>query len=167
MSSAQSIDFTHNGIGLWMFWVIIPALVLLKSRREAVALEWRKLVSFVFRRLLIGGLLTVPVVGLLAAWQRQYFIRMEISGDNLVLGFRWPKPDLVIPLSDVTEVSAKRFRKLGHSIPRLRITTKSDFYLSFGYGNLDDAEWGVVDRLRDLVRAHVAGHNATELEAPP
>src|SRR4051794_13660098 len=97
MLPAQTIDFTRGDIGWWLFFVTIPLIFIGKNLKA----EKRKTFGSLFRNWLLGSGVALVICGLLAGWQSfgpQNFVRMQISDENVVLGFRWPNSDRVISI---------------------------------------------------------------------
>jgi hypothetical protein len=153
MSPADTIDFTRGSVGSWFFFVIGAVLMVARARpgTELFKKGWGQAARFILVRALIGVLMAAPVVGLLALWQRvgtQYFIKMHLAKDNLVLEFRWPISDQVIPLQEVQKI---KVRRLGRGTHRLEVDTSTRSFRSFGYARLEDEEYRALDRMRQAV----------------
>ena len=157
MESVPSIDLTNGDVGLSVLWILFPALVItnLLKKRAIIKGGWRgtgPIVSY----LLMGLAISSVFVGALAVWQRmppQFFTRMQVAQEDLILGFRWPKADLKIPFGEIREVSITRGRR---SRNRINILTPTETFRSFGYSSLTDKESAVLDVLRGRVDAHAA-----------
>jgi hypothetical protein len=155
MSPDNSIDFLRNDVGLWLLFVCGAGVMALRSKAGPGFLKngWRQALRLLIGRMLLGALLAAPLVGFLAVCQRlppHYFIRMQVADDSLVLGFRWPKPDLVIPLRQVEEIKVTKLRR---SKFRIRVNTSTETLSSFGYGRLSDRENQVLQAMRERIAA--------------
>ena len=150
MSQEQSIEFT--GIGLWLFYVIIPILALATLRERTG--------RAILRHILVGAAVASSIVLFLAVWGRtppHYFIRMRIADDRITLGFRWPKQDVVIPINGVTSISYWKRESLRRSFKRVQIDTSSEVYRSYGYNRMSDVDYQAIERLRARIQRGAGG----------
>ena len=155
MSPDNSIDFLRNDVGLWLLFVCGAGLMAVRSKPGSGFHEngWRQALRLLIGRMLLGVLLAAPLVGAQAIFQRlppHYFVRMQATDDNLVLGFRWPRPDLIIPLREVEEI---KVTKLSRSKFRIRVNTSTETLSSFGYGRLSERENRVLQTMRERIAA--------------
>jgi hypothetical protein len=160
MSPDNSIDFLRNDVGLWLLFVCGAGLMAVRRKPGSSFHKngWPRAVRLLIGRMLLGVLLVTPLAGALAIFQRlppHYFIRLQVADDSLVLGFRWPKPDLVIPLRQVEEIKVTKLRR---SKFRIRVNTSTETLSSFGYGRLSDRENQVLQTIRERIAAqHLQG----------
>jgi len=153
--TADAIDFLRDDIGEWLLFVIIPFLALsgLKAK-ELKQSGWRTTTRAVATRLLIGCLIATPITGFLMVWQRwppQYFIKLRLESDRVILGYRWPEPELAIPFGDVRNVQIIKSGTRRRPCSRVRVQTTAETYRSYGFGQLNEGEIAVMDKLRERV----------------
>ena len=146
----NTIDFTRGDLGLWFGFVIFLLLYLATAAKlaENITLRW------ICRHLPIGGLLASAVILFLAVWQRwplQYFIDVRLETNQVVLGFRWPEPELAIPYGEITAVHIVKTGSFRRPASRVQLETSRMIYRSFGFNRLDDDEVAVLNRLREMV----------------
>lgn len=156
MSQEQIIDFTSNDIGLWLFFVLSSVLALVRLKRTDLSGGWRQSIRVILCRIVIGAAIVSPLVLFLAVWQRtspHYFIRMIIADERITLGFRWPKPDVVIPIDGVRSISYWKRESLRRSFKRIQVDTSVETYRSYGYNQMAVEDYRAIERLRARVQS--------------
>jgi len=156
----NTIDFLRDDLGLWVLHVTIPFLALAGLRPAELRREgWGRLLRAVLIRLLVGQLITAPITGFLQVWQRwppQYFITLRLESKQVVLGFRWPEPDKIIPLADIRSVAIVERKSMRRPTRRVRIESVDGTYRSYGFYRLDEPDASVVRALRRAVESSAA-----------
>jgi hypothetical protein len=152
---ADTIDFLHRDMGGWVLWMVVPLMALagLKAA-ELIRAGWRTAVPAIAKRLLIGLLVAIPINGFLMLWQRrppQDFIKLQLESDRVVLGFRWPKPELAIPFGEIKNVQVAKSGTRRHPCSRVQIRTADLTYQSWGFGKFNEEEMAIMDKLRAKV----------------
>jgi hypothetical protein len=157
MATEQTIDLTRGNVGLWILFVCFAGLALAKRLRKTDFTGVRQAAGQILLALFIGALTAVPFVVLVEAWELwgpQYFVRLRLDADRVVLGYRWPKPERAVPIRDATNVSIIRDGRCS----RIQILTGTESFRSFGLkvGQLNDQEQLVLTKLIDDVAARRA-----------
>jgi hypothetical protein len=155
MDPNQSIDFTRGSLGLWALWICF-GLALSIAKRNFNGVGLRGIVRAILPRVMFGFAISTVIVGALTFWRGthpQYFTRMRLFPERVILGFSWPAPDKTIGLDQISDVSITRTRSIRRGVHfRLQIATPSETFRSFGYRQLSDRELAVLDALRSRVR---------------
>jgi len=171
MSPTQTIDYTGGGVGWLIPWICIPVLVLLKGsiRKNAKAGLWGVL-RVVLRRLLWGTIGAALLAGALQCWRclgPQYFLQMEILEDRIVLQYPWPKPEITIPIHDLTNASTRFVQIRFRTYRRAELMSSSGKFRSVGFheSDLTDDEYRAWQGLRARIGTNSA--SPLQLEADP
>jgi len=157
MTSPQLIDFTRGDFGgVWLLFVLFPLLVLTTLRkRHVIGIGWLSASRRIGTRLLVGLVLAMPIVVLVMILQRlpprQHFVNLRLEKDHVVLGYRWPEPELSIPINQITSVATVRARRRRLGPVRLTINTTNEHLASFSFSRLKDGELMVLDELKTKV----------------
>lgn len=155
MQSDDFIDFARGDAGLWVLPVCFFVYLLIRTRRDRlVGVGFSKVARTIFSRLLIAASLWVAFLLFLTVWNlppgHQYFHNLRIGSDRVTLGYRWPKPEVVIPVREITEVAVVREK----TCYRFRIQTQTGTLRSFGAARFNEDEQRVFKKLQSLVEAN-------------
>ena len=148
----QTIDFTRHDIGSWIWWLLFPLLLFASLKKNDLVGEWapKAILIRVICGLLVGAFLFI----LITVWHRtgpQYFTKLRLEDNNVVLEYHRFGPETAIPLKDVQNLSVIKSGSLRHPCKRLEIETEGDKFLSFGFGNLDQDQVAVLDAVRQKI----------------
>ncbi len=161
LATAETIDFLRDDVGEWFLiyffgaaFAIVPRTKLkFKYMKQG---GWRDVFKKCLFSFLVGMLLAVPISFGLAIWQRlgqQYFIKLQLEENQIVLVNRWPKSALTIPLDKVLSVSLEYER---HGIKtrgcnRMYVRTVEGTFASYGFGNFNEGETAVFNKLTNVI----------------
>ena len=81
----------------------------------------------------------------------QYFTRLRLETNQVVLVFRWPEPGKTIQLSDVRNVVVVEAEIDRRLIRRVSIESAGVTYRSYGFSALDYADSDVLEALQHAV----------------
>jgi hypothetical protein len=150
--AAQTIDFTRHDIGSWIWWLLFPLILLASLRKNDFLGEG---LSKAIRMRLLGGLLVgVFLIILITVWRRsgpQYFTKLRLEDKSLALKYHRSKPETVIPLKDIQNLSVIKSGTRRNPCKRLKIETEGDDFLSFGFGKLDQDQLAVLEAVRQKI----------------
>jgi len=141
---AETIDFTRKDFGgSWLLFLCIVVPLLTQLNKAKLTGGYREATRAILTRLALGVLLAVPLVILFEAWvrwpSRQYFVSLRWEADHVVLGYRWPKADVTIPVRNIVRLSTIRRggRRGGNQVV---IETATETIRSSGFGTLAEGE---------------------------
>jgi hypothetical protein len=157
----QTIDFTRHDIGVWLWWLLFPALLLTNLKKNDFV--GGGVVKAIIIRLICGFILAAIIVGLITLWhvyRPQYFTTLRLEDNNVVLKYHRFGPETVIPLKDVEGLSVVKSGSLRRSCKRVRIETTGGTFTSFGFGKFDEDQVAVLDAVRQKI-------GVTQISAPP
>jgi len=144
-------------VASWGLWVVFPAVFLLRIRKEHLAGGWRKALLCIARRLVIGLLFSSLLFGFLSAWKKwgpQYYTKLRLQEDIVVLVYPWQSPDTVVPVREIKSVKVVKGETVLHNRSRLRIVAANGEFKSFGFDQLNEQELAVLDKLRERVASN-------------
>jgi hypothetical protein len=158
MQAVDTIDFTRGDMGgVWLVFVCVTLGTMLRTRKaDLVGGGFRKAARHLLGALLIGALGATPIVLAVEIWVRrpsyQYYVRLRLEEDRVVLGYRWPNEDLTIPIRRISAVSIIYQRSIDGRTRRAQIEVLGERLHSFGFGRkFTPEEQAVWDRLAALV----------------
>jgi hypothetical protein len=172
MQSRDFIDLTRQDFaGVWLLFICFAIVSLTKIKRgELIGGGFPKAARAVFSRALIGVVVAIPFVLVLEIWQRrpshQYFLRLQVEPDRVVLSYRWPKPGLVIPGRDIEKVDWIHERSGRYGTHRIKITTTTETLKSFGTSSMNNEEQRVFEKLKASADKNLKALQPTETNAP-
>jgi hypothetical protein len=150
----QIIDFTRHDIGVWLWWLLFPVLLLTNLKKNDFV--GGGALKAIVIRLICGFILAAIIVGLITLWhvcRPQYFTTLRLDENNVVLKCHWLGPETVIPLKDVEGLSVIPSGSLRRSCKRVRIETTGGTFTSFGFGKFDEDQVAVLDAVRHKIGA--------------
>jgi hypothetical protein len=164
MVNVEAINFLRDDVGEWFlpaFFGVMFALgsltkVTLKSFRDG---GWRDVLKRCAFGCLIGVLLAAPISLGVAIWHRlgqQYFIKLQLENDRIVLFNRWPQPAVTIPFDDILSVSLLYERhgiRLG-GCNRVYVGTAGETFISYGFKDFNEEESAIYKKLTNAVSSN-------------
>jgi hypothetical protein len=157
MQAVDTIDFTRNSVGTWLLIVLFALGTATKTRKaDLVGGGFKKAARHLLGTMLIGALAGTLIVLAVEIWVRrpsyQYYVRLRLEEDRVVLGYRWPNEDLPIPIRRISAVSIIYQRSIDGRTRRAQIEVLGERLHSWGFGSkFTPQEQAVWDRLTALV----------------
>jgi hypothetical protein len=149
----QTIDFTRHDIGVWLWWVLFPLLLLTNLKKNDFV--GGGALKTILIRLISGFILAAIIVGLITLWhvyRPQYFTTLRLEENTVVLKYHRFGPETVIQLKDVESLTVVRRRR---SSTRVRIETTGGTFTSFAFARLDEDQLAVLDAVRHKIGATI------------
>jgi hypothetical protein len=165
----QTIVFADTALTQWITTasgiLLLLVLTFIGPKVELPEADWRKVVIFFVRRLMIRlvicFVIAAPIYGL---WPK-YFCRLQISDQGILLDYTWPKADVLVSYNQVQSIivdrgskriggSGRRHRSSGVSIPvySVDIKTARGIFSSRWVEQLTKQQKQAIDDLRLLIQ---------------